>query len=284
MNAFAITHPKGDLPLRRRPDGASGRARLPARAGTPTSASLASSWGRRTRSRPSSRRTTSRRPTSAGWSSPTSTPTTSAGSTPFAGSEVLVSAAGVAARHAASRGRVARLSALSIGLRACEPRLLRLRRARRSARSQTSADLAGDGCLLVVPTPGHTPGHASLLVRGGELSYLLRRRPGQGGRMSSRSRLAGAGGRSAGGRASSVLTAHDRLRRGGPRRGGFEGEPRVTPPVDGQESRGDVGRVLWRRASARRQRRPVDALRVRQAWAGRHADSTSRRWRRCPAP
>jgi N-acyl homoserine lactone hydrolase len=35
-----------------------------------------------------------------------------------------------------------------------------------------SADLAGDGRLLVVPTPGHTPGHASLLVRGGERSYL----------------------------------------------------------------------------------------------------------------
>jgi N-acyl homoserine lactone hydrolase len=35
-----------------------------------------------------------------------------------------------------------------------------------------SADLAGDGSLLVVPTPGHTPGHASLLVRGRERSYL----------------------------------------------------------------------------------------------------------------
>jgi glyoxylase-like metal-dependent hydrolase (beta-lactamase superfamily II) len=35
-----------------------------------------------------------------------------------------------------------------------------------------SADLAGDGRLLVVPTPGHTPGHASLLIRSGEGSYL----------------------------------------------------------------------------------------------------------------
>jgi N-acyl homoserine lactone hydrolase len=35
-----------------------------------------------------------------------------------------------------------------------------------------SADLAGDGRLLVVPTPGHTPGHASLLVRDGDHSYL----------------------------------------------------------------------------------------------------------------
>jgi N-acyl homoserine lactone hydrolase len=36
-----------------------------------------------------------------------------------------------------------------------------------------SHDLAGDGCLLVVPTPGHTPGHASLLVRTDEGGYLL---------------------------------------------------------------------------------------------------------------
>lgn len=35
-----------------------------------------------------------------------------------------------------------------------------------------STDVAGDGRLLVVPTPGHTPGHASLLVRGGEHSFL----------------------------------------------------------------------------------------------------------------
>ena len=35
-----------------------------------------------------------------------------------------------------------------------------------------SLDLAGDGLLVVVPTPGHTPGHASLLVRGREHSYL----------------------------------------------------------------------------------------------------------------
>lgn len=35
-----------------------------------------------------------------------------------------------------------------------------------------SLDLAGDGLLVVVPTPGHTPGHASLLVRGQEHSYL----------------------------------------------------------------------------------------------------------------
>ena len=35
-----------------------------------------------------------------------------------------------------------------------------------------SLDLAADGLLLAVPTPGHTPGHASLLVRGAERSYL----------------------------------------------------------------------------------------------------------------
>jgi glyoxylase-like metal-dependent hydrolase (beta-lactamase superfamily II) len=34
-------------------------------------------------------------------------------------------------------------------------------------------DLAGDGRLLVVPTPGHTPGHIGLLVRSEQASYLL---------------------------------------------------------------------------------------------------------------
>jgi glyoxylase-like metal-dependent hydrolase (beta-lactamase superfamily II) len=36
-----------------------------------------------------------------------------------------------------------------------------------------SHDLAGDGTLLVVPTPGHTPGHVSLLVDTGSRRYLL---------------------------------------------------------------------------------------------------------------
>jgi glyoxylase-like metal-dependent hydrolase (beta-lactamase superfamily II) len=36
-----------------------------------------------------------------------------------------------------------------------------------------SYDVAGDERLLLVPTPGHTPGHASLLVRGGEVTWLL---------------------------------------------------------------------------------------------------------------
>ena len=36
-----------------------------------------------------------------------------------------------------------------------------------------SCDVAGDGRLLIVPTPGHTPGHASLLVRGEKRSWLL---------------------------------------------------------------------------------------------------------------
>lgn len=33
--------------------------------------------------------------------------------------------------------------------------------------------LTEDGCLLLVPTPGHTPGHQSLLVRGGGRQLLL---------------------------------------------------------------------------------------------------------------
>jgi N-acyl homoserine lactone hydrolase len=36
-----------------------------------------------------------------------------------------------------------------------------------------SFDVAGDGQLLVVPTPGHTPGHVSLLVRGEADAYFL---------------------------------------------------------------------------------------------------------------
>ena len=36
-----------------------------------------------------------------------------------------------------------------------------------------SFDVLGDGRLLLVPTPGHTAGHAALLVRDGERSWLL---------------------------------------------------------------------------------------------------------------
>jgi glyoxylase-like metal-dependent hydrolase (beta-lactamase superfamily II) len=35
-----------------------------------------------------------------------------------------------------------------------------------------SLDLAGDGRLVLVPTPGHTPGHLSLLVRTDDRAYL----------------------------------------------------------------------------------------------------------------
>jgi glyoxylase-like metal-dependent hydrolase (beta-lactamase superfamily II) len=36
-----------------------------------------------------------------------------------------------------------------------------------------SYDVAGDGRLLVVPTPGHTPGHVSLVVRGDGEGWFL---------------------------------------------------------------------------------------------------------------
>jgi glyoxylase-like metal-dependent hydrolase (beta-lactamase superfamily II) len=36
-----------------------------------------------------------------------------------------------------------------------------------------SYDVAGDGRLLAVPTPGHTPGHVSLLVRYGTAGWFL---------------------------------------------------------------------------------------------------------------
>jgi glyoxylase-like metal-dependent hydrolase (beta-lactamase superfamily II) len=39
--------------------------------------------------------------------------------------------------------------------------------------AEERSDLAGDGSLVVVPTPGHTPGHVSLLVRDGERTLLL---------------------------------------------------------------------------------------------------------------
>lgn len=37
----------------------------------------------------------------------------------------------------------------------------------------SSHDLTGEGQLLLVPTPGHTPGHAALLVRGADRTWLL---------------------------------------------------------------------------------------------------------------
>jgi N-acyl homoserine lactone hydrolase len=36
-----------------------------------------------------------------------------------------------------------------------------------------SFDVAGDGRLLIVPTPGHTPGHVSLIVRGERGGFFL---------------------------------------------------------------------------------------------------------------
>lgn len=38
---------------------------------------------------------------------------------------------------------------------------------------RASHDVAGDGRLLLVPAPGHTAGHAALLARDGERSWLL---------------------------------------------------------------------------------------------------------------
>jgi glyoxylase-like metal-dependent hydrolase (beta-lactamase superfamily II) len=36
-----------------------------------------------------------------------------------------------------------------------------------------SQDLTGDGVLVLVPTPGHTPGHLCLIVRDGDGGFLL---------------------------------------------------------------------------------------------------------------
>jgi glyoxylase-like metal-dependent hydrolase (beta-lactamase superfamily II) len=35
-----------------------------------------------------------------------------------------------------------------------------------------SHDLAGDGALVLVPTPGHTPGHMAMVVRDGDRAWL----------------------------------------------------------------------------------------------------------------
>jgi N-acyl homoserine lactone hydrolase len=42
-----------------------------------------------------------------------------------------------------------------------------------TATPERSLDLAGDGSLVLLPTPGHTPGHVSLLARGDGATYLL---------------------------------------------------------------------------------------------------------------
>jgi glyoxylase-like metal-dependent hydrolase (beta-lactamase superfamily II) len=36
-----------------------------------------------------------------------------------------------------------------------------------------SYDVLGDGRLLIVPTPGHTPGHLSVIARGETQTWLL---------------------------------------------------------------------------------------------------------------
>jgi glyoxylase-like metal-dependent hydrolase (beta-lactamase superfamily II) len=38
---------------------------------------------------------------------------------------------------------------------------------------RASFDIAGDGRLVLVPAPGHTKGHAALLVRGQDRDFLL---------------------------------------------------------------------------------------------------------------
>lgn len=69
-------------------------------------------------------------------------------------------------------------------------------------------DLAGDGRLLVVPTPGHTPGHVSLLVDTGHGRVLL---TGDAARSADElPRVAPALGAWCAAQAVTVLAAHDR--------------------------------------------------------------------------
>ena len=58
---------------------------------------------------------------------------------------------------------------------------------------RASYDVVGDGRLLLVPTPGHTAGHASLLVRDEQRSWLLAgdlAHTASGGRRASRPEMA----------------------------------------------------------------------------------------------
>lgn len=92
------------------------------------------------------------------------------GLAPFRASEVLVSAREWGrARGLAGRVRGYLPQYWPEGL---EPRLLELEKDGFGPFAG-SFDVAGDGALVVVATPGHTPGHASLLVRAGSRQVLL---------------------------------------------------------------------------------------------------------------
>ena len=104
MNAFAITHPQGDLPLRRRPDGGRRRARLlPALAPVPADRAVRAAGRGRGRG-PARRRAASRRPTSAVVLSHLHTDHVG-GLAPFAGARCWSSPPSGGARPA-SRGRL----------------------------------------------------------------------------------------------------------------------------------------------------------------------------------
>jgi glyoxylase-like metal-dependent hydrolase (beta-lactamase superfamily II) len=92
------------------------------------------------------------------------------GLAPFRGAEVLVSRA----EWQRARGLAGRIRGYvpQHWPRGLEPRLLDLD-GPAVGPFPGSHDVAGDGRLLVVPTPGHTRGHVGMLVRGEGGGWLL---------------------------------------------------------------------------------------------------------------
>ncbi len=146
------------LPLRHRPDSEGGARPATTRAGIRTCGWRASSSSRETRSRRSSTRARC-----AGSSSRTCTPITSAASrrshtrtfsSPESNGSAQPACAADCVVTSPSTGRPgSRLGSWTS-------------QDRPPGRFAATHDVAGDGRLLMVPLPGHTPGHAGLLVDG----------------------------------------------------------------------------------------------------------------------
>ncbi|HEY1598165.1 MAG TPA: N-acyl homoserine lactonase family protein [Pirellulales bacterium] len=54
-----------------------------------------------------------------------------------------------------------------------QPRFIEFQKSADCAPFERSAPLTTDGAVMIVPTPGHTPGHVSVIVRDGDTSYFL---------------------------------------------------------------------------------------------------------------
>ena len=144
--------------------------------------------GARPAARPNSPRPASTRPTYARSCSPTCTPTTSAGRSPATGHAVLPQC-----RLPAAAGRTGRRGAPQPGLSAG---LIAPLRAAGQLGWSTATDRL-DPAVRLLPTPGHTPGHQSVLVEVGDETAAGHRGPAGARRATGRPR---AGVRPRGGR------------------------------------------------------------------------------------